>query len=363
MAAWEASEGDAFPSIPQLRKIAALFKRPLAVFFMAEPPKTFEVMRDLRRLPGTGMRHFSPTLQIEIRLANERRQLALELASDIGEDHPDFNLTAAITDNPEQVGKKIRDALGVTPQLQLSWKDADGRASFNAWRSRIEIAGALVFQTTSFPSEEASGFAIWAKTFPVIAVNRKDAITRRTFSLVHEFAHLMLRVSGVSDLETDESRPPEDQRIEIFCNSVAAAALIPQESLLSEESVLQHGEKSAGWKDAEITDLSRKFGVSREAILRRLLTFNKTTKEFYALKRAQYNLEFHALRRRQKEEALKKDIKRNMPQETVGNFGRPFIRMLLGSYYQDQITLSEVSGFLNLKVKHLSKLEQVAGLT
>jgi hypothetical protein len=36
--------------------------------------------------------------------------------------------------------------------------------------------------------------------------------------------------------------------------------------------------------------------------------------------------------------------------------------MLLGNYYQDHLTLSEVSGYLGLKVKHIPKLEQVAGL-
>ncbi len=51
-----------------------------------------------------------------------------------------------------------------------------------------------------------------------------------------------------------------------------------------------------------------------------------------------------------------------MPQETVSNFGRPLVRMLLGNYYQDRLTLSALSGFLNLKVKHIPKLEQVAGM-
>ena len=59
--------------------------------------------------------------------------------------------------------------------------------------------------------------------------------------LLHEFAHLMVRVSGVSDLETDAKRPPEDQRIEVFCNHVAAAALIPREALLSDPRVIAQG--------------------------------------------------------------------------------------------------------------------------
>jgi transcriptional regulator with XRE-family HTH domain len=42
---WEQPAADDGPSIPQLRKLAALFKRPLAVFYLSEPPKNFTVKR------------------------------------------------------------------------------------------------------------------------------------------------------------------------------------------------------------------------------------------------------------------------------------------------------------------------------
>ncbi|WFU55504.1 XRE family transcriptional regulator [Bradyrhizobium pachyrhizi] len=358
--AWEDVGSDDSPSIPQLRKIAALFKRPLAAFFLAEAPSGFAVMRDLRRLPGTGIRHFSPALQMEIRASNERRELALELASDLEEEPTQFELSAKVTDDPETVGAKIRIALGVTDDLQAKWKDADGRAAFTAWRTRIEEAGVLVFQSTTFASEEASGFAISSGTLPVIAVNRKDPLTRRTFSLLHEFAHLMVRISSVSELETDVTRPPEDQRVEVFCNHVAAAALIPKENLLAQPTVVAHGTRSVAWKDGELADLARLYGASREALLRRLLTFGRTTPEFYSLKRAQYNAEYALLKKRQKETAT--EMKRNMPQETISTIGRPLVRMLLGNYYQDRLSLSALSGFLNLKVKHIPKLEQAVGM-
>ena len=54
LTAWENDADEATPSIPQLRKLAALFKRPLAVFYLPEPPTQFQVMRDLRRLPEQG---------------------------------------------------------------------------------------------------------------------------------------------------------------------------------------------------------------------------------------------------------------------------------------------------------------------
>jgi Zn-dependent peptidase ImmA (M78 family)/transcriptional regulator with XRE-family HTH domain len=361
LADWENPSSGSGPSIPQLRKMAMLFKRPLAVFFLDEVPEGFMVMRDLRRLPGTGARHYSPALQMEIRAANERRELALELVADLAEEPAKFTLSATDKEDPEVVGARIRKALGVTAQEQYGWKDADGRAGFNAWRSRIEAAGVLVFQTVRFTTDEASGFAITADTLPVIAVNRKDPLTRRTFSLLHELVHLMVHLSGVSDLETDANRPPEDQKIEVFCNQVAAAALVPKDDLLANPLLREHAKNSVDWSDAEIGELAKRFNVSREALLRRLLTVGMTTNQFYQAKRAQYLAEYAAQQKKKKEEAAEEDMKRNMPQETVSNLGRPLVRMLLGNYYQDRITLSEISGYLGLKVKHLPKLERVAG--
>jgi Zn-dependent peptidase ImmA (M78 family)/transcriptional regulator with XRE-family HTH domain len=359
--AWEDESNEDAPSIPQLRKIASLFKRPLAVFYLQDAPPRFEIMRDLRRLPGAGPRAYSPAVQLEIRAANEHRELALELARDLEQEVPNFTLSADLKDDPEIVGARVRTALGVTEDLQLQWRDQDGRAGFNAWRSRIEALGVLVFQTTRFASDEASGFAISAEALPVIAINRNDALTRRTFSLLHEFVHLMIRVSGISELETDADRPPEDQLIEVFCNSAAAAALIPRDVLLANASVLTQGVRSENWSDAEISDLARNFNASREALLRRLLNFQRTTNDFYRRKRAQYAAEYQNNLKRKKEKASATEMKRNMPQETVSNFGKRLVNMLLDNYHQDRMTLSEMSGYLGLKVKHFPKLEEVAG--
>ena len=114
------------------------------------------------------------------------------------------------------VGARVRASLGVTTEPQGRWRDSDGRAGFNAWRTRIEDAGVLVFQTTRFSTEEASGFAIAGDILPIVVVNRNDTLTRRTFSLLHELAHLIIRVSGVSDLETDAAQPPKTSRSKYF---------------------------------------------------------------------------------------------------------------------------------------------------
>lgn len=302
-----------------------------------------------------------PELVLEWRRAMERRELAIELLSDIGEEPQAFTLQAERSENPEIVGQRIRRSLNVTDSEQSRWRDQDGRTSLRAWRDRIEMTGTLVFQATRIGSDEASGFAIAADRLPVIVINRKDAPVRRTFSLLHEFAHLMLRVGGVSDLDTDASRPPEEQAVEVFCNQVAAAALVPRDRLLSDPRVAAHSERATDWTDLQIADLARSFGVGREMLLRRLLTLGRTTWEFYGRKRVQYQAECLALQALDRTKTANVEVRRNMPLETVSNYGRPLVQMILENYYQDRLSLSEVVGYLGIKTKHIPRLEQMAG--
>ncbi|OYW99731.1 MAG: hypothetical protein B7Z15_20890, partial [Rhizobiales bacterium 32-66-8] len=116
LAAWEA--GDDQPSIPQLRKLAEAYKRPLAVLYLPEPPTTaFQAMHDFRRLPELGLRRFSPELTLEIRLAQQRRELAIELFQDANEWPAAFALQTALRTDPENAALTIREALGVDYKL------------------------------------------------------------------------------------------------------------------------------------------------------------------------------------------------------------------------------------------------------
>ena len=358
MASWET--GSERATINQLRKMAAVYKRPLSVFYLQEVPKTFQVLRDFRRLPGDGLRRYSPELVSEMRFAQQRRELALELVDELDEEPIRFSLSASIGDDPEELATEIRQQLNVSYPLQSKWRDS--RVGFNAWRERAEALGILVFQMDKVSPEEVSGFAISEEVLPVVAVSRKDTpFSRRTFSLLHEFVHLLLRQSGVSDLEVDASRPPEDQRVEVFCNHTAAAILMPRQRFLSEEIVGRRTGR-AEWEDSEIEELAKIYSVSREAVVRRLLTFGRIPDGFYRHKRAQYQAEYAARRAREKAKLQDQEYRANPPRDVVSNFGRPFVRLVLNTYYHDRITLSEVSSYLGLRVRHLPKIEQSVGL-
>jgi transcriptional regulator with XRE-family HTH domain len=65
--AWET--GADRPSISQVRKLGEVYKRPLAVFFLPEPPKDFDAQREFRRLPGVTPQNESPEMRLALRTA------------------------------------------------------------------------------------------------------------------------------------------------------------------------------------------------------------------------------------------------------------------------------------------------------
>lgn len=348
---WEQGEG--YPSIPQLRLLANLYKRPLAVFYLQEVPRKFQVLSDLRRgRPGEDIA-FSPALTQEIRAAQQRRSLAQELASDLGEQIEPFRFRIG-TDSPDEAGEAIRQFLGLRVDTILQFgREPTGRVAFNTWRSAIEEAGVLVFQSSKMPQTEASGFALAYDEMPVVVVNRKDVPQRRVFSLLHEFVHVALRESGVSDLRLDRDQAIENGDVEMRCNSIAAAALMPLDAVNVEYqgAISDEGRLT----DVAISRIARRFGVSRPALLLRLVRLGRATWDFYFEKDAQYKAEFERERANQKPQP---DMKRNIPQESLSDLGRPFIGLVLDNFHQRNITLGDVAGYLGVRVKHIETIER-----
>lgn len=362
-AAWEDDKSDLKPTIKQLRKLSKVLHRPVSLFYLADPPSGFLPMKDLRRQPGEGLLGYSPQLAYEMELAQQRRELSFELSAASGAEIRKFEMSASIDQDPESVGKRIREALGITFARQSNLRSQSKLEPFKYWRRSIENLDVLVFQMSRVEWTEVSGFALASSQRPIIAVNRKDVPNRRTFSLLHEFAHLMLRQSGASDLDVDATMPPETQRVEVFCNAVAAAALMPRDRLMGMTVVQGQPALSEDWEDDELHVIANQFGVSRVALLRRLLRFGKTTSDFYNSKANQWSKQFLAAEKRKKQslKANKKQFRLNPPRDVYYNLGRPFVRLVLDSMHSNYLSMSEASShFGNLRVRHFPNLERDA---
>src|SRR5450432_666202 len=295
--AWEAGQEN--PSIAQLRNFAAATKRPLAVFYLAAPPLTFDALHDFRAGTTAGASlATTPGLAFEIRKAYDRREWALELMSELQLTPPAFRLSLRLHDDPEAAAGKIRLALGIRTEVQSRWR-IDNEA-FREWRALLENLGILTFQATTIDLDEARGFSISLKPLPVVVANIKDAYRGRIFTLLHEVTHLALNEGGICDLD-DNQRRNSSAQIEAFCNRVAGAILFPKQDLLSTTEVRNHRTSEMNWTDNEILLLSRKFGGSREALLVRLLALGRTSEKFYYKKRDEYRLEYAKWRDQRKE--------------------------------------------------------------
>ena len=349
--AWEG--GAARPSMAQLRRMATTYKRLLSDFYLPAAPAEDALPHDFRRLPGEVAFRYSRALRYQLRLARRRRELALDLAAELDGEMPVLSGRLQLNPDPEQTGAELRKMLGVTPDMQRKWRDP--RRSYNAWRAAIEQAGILVFQATGIATAEVLGFSLSDRPLPVIGVNRKLKHNGRTFTLLHECVHIFLEQSSICDIEEGALRPPEEQRIEIFCNAVAAAVLVPRVALLDEALVAQHPARPRDWSDDELGSLGRVFGASNEVILRRLLTAGRTSQDFYNQRRALYGSFFDAPASAETET----DFKRNMPQEVVSDIGRPLTRLVLESYDNSFTSLADVSRYLGLRAAQVDKLRGI----
>ncbi|MDQ3009929.1 MAG: ImmA/IrrE family metallo-endopeptidase [Acidobacteriota bacterium] len=65
--------------------------------------------------------------------------------------------------------------------------------------------------------------------FPIIYINNSTSNTRQTFSLFHEFGHLLLHGNGISKFDTGyiDDLPQNEKRIEKLCNAFASELLMP----------------------------------------------------------------------------------------------------------------------------------------
>lgn len=358
LTAWEDPDNSDCPTLGQLRCLAEKYRFPLAVFFLPEPPRDFAPLRDFRRIPDVPQRDLSPNLAYHIRSANDRRELALELSEDLREPAPTIPIRASVDDNAEEIGARIREFLGVDESSQRQ----SARQAFDFWRRRLEEHGVLVFVISgphySVGLKEMRGFAIAKAKLPVIVVNGKDySAGGKAFTLLHEFVHVLLGESAISNGASDDpGLTPEEQRVERFCDLVAAATLMPRHVLMSFDGVAATGERR--WSDEELKPIAQQLGVSREALLLRFVTIGRATWGFYMSQRPRFREEY----RQAEEERAKPDrqVRIKRPVMLMSWNGRSFTRLVLRSYYGQRITLNDVASYLGAKVKHIPSLEEAA---
>ncbi len=335
--------------LSQLEKLANIYKRPLAAFFLPEPPKEIPLPKDYRTLPLENRRVFSSKTLLAIRRAERIRRIAVELAESMERKIFTEVVKASIDDAPEILALKVREHLGISVDMQSKWRDE--RIALSEWRKIVESKDVIVLYA-SMPIEDTRGFSLSEKIYPVIVVNSQDSYTARIFSLFHEYAHLMINNSGICDMADRFYLSDEDKRIERFCNYFAGAFLVPKQDLINHR-LLKTLKSDRDISDDYLKELAGDFKVSQEVILRRLVIIGRSSEKLYLKKREEWEA-------RAKEQRKLKRSGRKIPSRAcVQENGVLFVSLVLNSYGAEKITLRDISDYLGIRLKHLPKVEQL----
>ncbi len=343
---WES--GNSKPTLPQAEKLARIYKRSLATFFLPEPPKELPRPQDFRTIFGKKKNEFSPKILLVIRRARRLQSLASELSQTGGHDLSLKLPNATLYENPEELAAKLRNQLAVSAETQTTrWKNE--REALEGWKSVVEALGILVLQI-GMPMEEARGFSLMGEGIPVVVLNARDSVRAQIFSLFHECAHLMLNNYGVCDMKEGKHISSDINQLEQFCNHFAGALIIPRSLLRNHPSVALLKTNSRVSDDV-LAELSSYFKVSQEAILRRLVIIGKASRELYEAKRAQWMREYKN----------QQGGRSNPPKKCIRENGLTFVSLVLDAFREDRITYKDVADYLTIRTKHLPRIEQLVG--
>jgi Zn-dependent peptidase ImmA (M78 family)/transcriptional regulator with XRE-family HTH domain len=339
--AWEA--GKTAPTYAQLEKLAyTLYKRPLAVFFMPVPPLETKVKQEFRTLPEFDLDQLTADTRYQLRLARAHQVALRELNGGVNPAQRKIFRDIQFSSHTQvpQAAAAMRQYFGVTIEDQATWKTTE--EALKAWRNKVEDAGVFVFKH-SFKQKAISGFCLSDDEFPVIYLNNSSPKTRQIFSLFHELAHLLLKVNAITkfDLSYIEQLPNKEKRIEQFCNALAAEFLMPTTNFNKQLTTLDD------YKDQAIQTLARRYHVSREAILRRILDRGLVTQVYYETKAKQW------------EEAEHGGSGGDYYATQSTYLGERYLQLVFSKHYQGSLTLEQVADYLGVRSKSVAGIEAI----
>jgi Zn-dependent peptidase ImmA (M78 family)/transcriptional regulator with XRE-family HTH domain len=331
--AWEQGEG--MPTLKQLETFAKAVFVPIGYLFLAEPPEEKIPIPDLRTIDGGISRTPSPDLLDVLHLCQLRQAWYRDFARSVGEEPRRFVGSVNVDAPVEETAATIRETLGFDLEAQRScptWTDA-----LRKLIEQTEELGILVMVSGVVGSnnrrkldpQEFRGFALADEYAPLVFINGSDTKAAQIFTLAHELAHIWLGESALSDV-SPASRP--SQRIEIWCNNIAAELLVPikiQRNILPPTHPL----------DA-VQDLARQFKVSTLVILRRIMDAGAISRNIFQYA---YDQELERLR--------------DMPKSSGGNFyltqevraSRRFVQALVVSTLEGQTLYRDAFQLLGIK--------------
>ncbi|MBC2710993.1 MAG: ImmA/IrrE family metallo-endopeptidase [Desulfosarcina sp.] len=258
--------GELSPTLKQLETFAKATYTPIGFLFLPEPPDEQVPIPDFRTMAAEYFDRPSPDLLDTIYICQQRQEWYRDFERSMGGDPLPFVGSAQLTDDVIQTAAFMRKALGFNIEERKkmrTWADALRR-----FIEQADLLGILVMVSGVVGSNnrrkldphEFRGFALSDKLAPLVFINGADTKSAQMFTLAHEIAHVWIGETAISDAEAVRT---SNNRVERWCNQVAAELLVPLDAIIS----AYNGDS---YLSDEMDRLARQFKVSTLVILRRI---------------------------------------------------------------------------------------------
>lgn len=346
---WES--GDEFPTIHQAQTLAKAYRRPFALLFLPEVPNDFQPLQDFRKANSGELSTASVFIIREIR---QKQAWISEMNQENQQAKVPFIGRFTINHDPREVAGDMLKELNLNPLAYTT------NNPILEWIDKAERKGVFISRTSNIhsrlklESSEMQGFAIADSYAPFVFVNSDDWNAPQLFTLVHELAHLWIAETGISNdteplIHTSMDRNP----VELFCNEVAATALIPA-------GFIQRIDSNVFRNAKEVFKQAKTIGVSSFALLVRAYNLNRISLSTYKVLKHEADFEYQQFLQREQDKKRKQKDKSGGPNYfllQLNRNGRLFTQTVLDSFRGGGIEPSMASNLLNVQVNKFPKLE------
>ena len=337
-------ESDQKPTLNELKALAKAYNSSIAALLLYKPPAEKPLPKDRRTVNSAEQGVFNPKTVLAVRKARALLYSLIELKEDLNITETKFSLKASLNDSPKELAIMFRkewnfDAIKKIKKTNLA---------LETFIEKIGSLGIVIFQLP-LTKDKLRGFSIVDDQLPIIVIKRgNESPTAKIFTLFHELGHILLNEGGICDIKLFN----EQHHIEKWCNAFAGEILVPGDELLANPIVKKYsGVNKKEWQRNELVEIGISFHVGPLVILRRLLEYKRTSKEFYEEKHNVWNKPSFG--------KAKEPEGRNIPKEIIKERGKTYISLALSAFDRNRINLKDLSDYLGVKLSYIPRIRQL----
>lgn len=317
---WEAERER--PNLQQLERLAQLYGREIDYFLKETPSAPVQI--EFRSVTERSFMELSPEARRVIAEFDELCRTAFELERILGKIRPPEVQRVPKSQSPVDLARDQRKRFGF------------GEKPVAKLRDRLTDRGCRIFELV-VPAGQFSGFSYWYPDYgPCILINTNDVPGRKSFTLAHEYAHLLYNhAPSVCDIsEEGKPGPIGDERV---ANVFAVEFLLPAEPVCDDFSMRGLTQRPF---IQEVGRMAGRWLVSVQAMLYRLEDLSLVERGYARELLASY-----------RPPHLRPPRGPRLERRMYRRVGKPFVSNAIEAYRDGHISLGKLAHSLELPIR------------